>query len=80
MDDIFIKYTNKKDTDHLLDALKAQYVMYEDWAAKLYRGVKLNRDYQKMTCNLSIPNYLIYALEFFNTPNLQEHSMHHTHE
>ena len=40
-DDFFAKYIDKKDTEHLLNALNDQYVILEDWEATLYCGVKL---------------------------------------
>ena len=39
VDDFFIKYTNKEDADHLLNTLKEQIAISEDWETKLYCGV-----------------------------------------
>ena len=45
VDDLFIKSTTKQNADHLLSALKEHYVISEDWAAKLYYGVRLDWDF-----------------------------------
>ena len=42
VDDYFTKYANKANADHLLKALKEQYTIAEDWAARLYCGVALS--------------------------------------
>ena len=44
VDDFFIKYTDARDANHLLDTLKQQYTISEDWDATLYYGVTLNWD------------------------------------
>ena len=68
VDDFFIKYCSKDDADHLLEALKEQYVISEDWAAKIYCGVTLDWDYTKRTCILPMPNYVQDALNSFQYP------------
>ena len=35
VDDFFVKYTSKADAEHLSAALKEQYVISEDWEAKI---------------------------------------------
>ena len=73
-----MNYTDKKDALHLLNVLKTQYVISEDWEAKLYCGVTLKWDYSKRTCNLSIPNYVTDALKSFqhNTPSRPQNEPH----
>ena len=68
VDDFFINYTKKEDAVHLLNALKEQYTISEDWEAKLYCGVTLDWDYAARTCILSIPNYVAMALKSFQHP------------
>ena len=65
MDGFLIKYSAKADTDHLLSALKDQYVISEDWEAKIYCGVTLDWDYVLRTCILSMPDYVINDLQSF---------------
>ena len=50
----FIKYTRKEDADHVMAVLKKQYIISEEWYAKLYCGVQLEWDYNKRTCILSM--------------------------
>lgn len=68
VDDFFVKYIDEKDAEHLLNALKDQYVLSEDWEAKLYCGVKLKWDFNQRTCILSMPNYVATALKDFQHP------------
>ena len=78
VDDFFIKYTNRKDADHLLNALKEQYVISEDWEAKLYCGVTFEWDYKLRTCILSMPDYVANALKSFQhtPPTKAQHAPH----
>jgi hypothetical protein len=55
VDDVGIKYWGKENTDHLLNALKENYEVTEDWAGKLYCGISLDWDYKNKTLDLSMP-------------------------
>ena len=78
VDDFFIKYTNRKDADHLLNALKEQYVISEDWEATLYCGVTFDWNYKQRTCILSMPEYVTNALKSFQhtPPTKAQHAPH----
>ena len=78
VDGFFIKYTDTQDTTHLLNALKQQYTISEDWEATLYCGVTLDWNYQKRTRILSMPGYVKDSLQSFqhNKPNRAQHAPH----
>jgi hypothetical protein len=54
-DDFGIKYSGKENANHLLNALKENYEVTEDWAGKLYCGISLDWDYKNKTVDLSMP-------------------------
>ena len=58
----------QEDTPHLLDALKKIYKIYEDWDGKLYCGLNLEWYYYKSEVMVSMPNYMIKALNKFQHP------------
>jgi hypothetical protein len=69
VDDFAIKYTNRTDAEHLLDALRTGYKMSVDWDAERYCGLILKWDYNKRTVDLSMPGYIERALQRFrHTP------------
>ena len=51
-----------RNTLHLLDALKAKYIILTDWEGKLYCGLTLDWNYKQRTVTISIPNYVSRAL------------------
>jgi hypothetical protein len=63
VDDFGVKYTNKKDIDHLIDCLKTDYELTEDWDGDLYCGIKLKWDYEARTLDISMPGYIIKQLQ-----------------
>jgi endonuclease I len=65
VDDFGIKYLGKDNADHLLNALKENYEVTEDWAGKLYCGISLDWDYKNKTVDLSMPGYIVNALHKF---------------
>ena len=44
VDNFGIKYTHKKDVDHLISSLQAKYEVTQDWTGVLYCGIKLKGD------------------------------------
>ena len=68
VDDFAIKYTQRTDVEHLLDALKTGYKMSVDWTAERYCGLILKWDYDKRTCDISMPGYIERALTRFRHP------------
>ena len=57
VDDFEIKYSNKKDAEHVIDALKAKYEVTQDWTGGLYCGIKLKCNYVMCILNISIIRY-----------------------
>ena len=55
VDDFGIKYYDKKDTLHLIDALNEKYNTSVDWEGSKYCGMELNWDYNKGHVDISIP-------------------------
>ena len=45
VDDFEIKYIGEENENHLLNALKKDYEISEDWEGKLYCGIELNWNY-----------------------------------
>ena len=78
MDDFGIKYTNKKDADHLISALQEKYEVTQDWTGGLYCGITLKWDYKKIQLEISMPGYVKDALQKFqhHTPTRPQHSPH----
>ena len=74
----FIKYTTKRDADHLLTALIEQYVISEYWEAKLCCGVNMEWNYTKRTYKLSMSEYINEALKSFqhSPPSRAQHAPH----
>jgi hypothetical protein len=63
VDDFGVKYTDKKDIDHLINSLKKDYELTEDWDGDLYCGIKLKWDYEARTLDISMPRYIIKQLQ-----------------
>jgi hypothetical protein len=76
VDDFGIKYTNHDDAIHLLTALEEMYTVTTEWTRSLYLAMTLNWDYIHSTVNISMPVYVIKALERFQhtPPRRAEHS------
>jgi hypothetical protein len=44
VDNLGVRYVGKEHADHLLNALKQDYEVTEDWTGGLYSGIKLDWD------------------------------------
>ena len=62
IDDFGVKYTDKRDAQHLVDTVGARYLIKVDWDPDYYLGVTLKWDYEKRTCKMSMPGYVKEAL------------------
>jgi len=62
VDDFGVKYINKTDINHLIQALKQDYKIEEDWEGTRYLGNTLYWDYKKREVHLSMPGYVERAL------------------
>ena len=63
VDDLGIKWVNKMDLDHLLQALEKKYEMKVDMDAKQYVGIDLQWDYINRTLICSMDEYIDTALQ-----------------
>jgi hypothetical protein len=78
VDDFGIKYTNKEDATHLLQALGQNYKYSVDWEGNNYLGLALNWNYQNKWVEISMPTYIAKALHKFQheTPSRPQDSPH----
>ena len=78
MDDFGVKYINKTDVNHLIQALKQDYEIEEDWEGTRYLGITLDWDYKKRKVHLSMPGYVERALARFGhlIPKILQHQPH----
>jgi hypothetical protein len=76
VDNFGVKYVDKDNVDHLLNALKKNYEVTEDWERKLYCGISLKWDYSNGTIDLSMPGYIENTLHKFqhNKPDRPQHA------
>ena len=65
VDDFAIKYASQQDSDHLLQALCAEYTISTDWDASLYIRITLDWNYTSGHVDLSMPKYVARALQKF---------------
>ena len=63
VDDFGVKYSRKEDVDHLIETLKKDFTLSEDWEGDLYCGITLKWDYVKRTLDISMPGYIKKALQ-----------------
>ena len=78
VDDFGIKYTDKKDAQHLVAALSAKYEITTNWTGDKFLGLELAWDYTNGTVNISMPGYIEKSLQRFAhpTPTGAQHSPH----
>jgi len=78
VDDFGVKYTRKEDAQHLMATLNKLYKCSEDWEGTRYCGLTIAWDYDKHTCDISMPGYIERALTRFEhpTPTRPQHSPH----
>ena len=63
VDDFGIKYFNKNDIDHLLDALNNSYNYTIDWECNNYCGLSFDWNYNEGWVDISMPTYITKALK-----------------
>ena len=66
VNDFGVKYLGKQHVTHLINALKENYEISQDWAGSKYYGLQLDWDYTRREVHLSIPGYVAKALHRFN--------------
>jgi hypothetical protein len=76
VDDFAVKYVSKEHAEHLRNALLQTYELTTDWTATVYSGMTLNWDYDKRTCNISMPGYVSNVLSKFqhDSPKHPQHT------
>ena len=62
VDDFAVKYTRKEDAEHLLKALKQDYIASEDWEGTKYLGLTIEWNYEEGQVHLWMPGYVSKAL------------------
>jgi hypothetical protein len=65
VDDFKVKYVGKQHAEHLQNALLGTYELTTDWTATVYSGMTLKWDYDKRTCDISMPGYVSNVLSKF---------------
>ena len=63
VDDFGVKYFSKNDANHLITALQHSYDITTDWEGKHYCGLALEWDYEKGHVDISMPEYVVQALQ-----------------
>jgi hypothetical protein len=76
VDGFAVKYVVKQHAEHIQNALLQIYELTTDWMATVYSGVNLKWDYEKRTCDISMPGYVSNVLSKFqhNTPKHPQHT------
>jgi hypothetical protein len=66
----------KQHADHLWNALLRPYELTTDWTTTVYSGMTLKWDYDKRTCNISMPGYVSNVLSKFqhDSPKHPQHT------
>ena len=78
VDDFGVKDSGKEHADHLIECLKENNDIIEDWEGKRYLGLNFNWNYETRSIHLSMPNYIPDALKRFKRekPKLRQGSLH----
>ena len=75
VDDFGIKYYDKQDAQHLLDALHKYYKTSVDWSGKQFCGLHLHWNYNDRWVDMTMPTYIPSLLHKLNhQPNLPQYS------
>jgi hypothetical protein len=65
VDNFAVKYVGKQHAEYLGNALFRTYELTIDWSATVYSGMTLKWDYNKRTCDISMPGYVSNVLSKF---------------
>ena len=68
VDNFGVKYFPKQDAYHLVNVLKTNYGVIIYWTGSLYCGLILGWHYAKGYVDISMPGYIIRALQKFGHP------------
>jgi hypothetical protein len=77
VDDFAVKYVTLADVHHLRNALLHNYEITTDWGGTVYSGITLKWDYDKHTCDISIPGYVNNVFNKFqhDNPKTPQHTL-----
>jgi hypothetical protein len=64
--DFTVKYVGKQHAEHLCNALLQTYDLTTGWKATVYSGMTFKWDYDKRTCDISMPGYVSNVLSKFH--------------
>ena len=78
MDNFGVKYFGKKNSDHLIAALKGKYKISEDCTGSLYCGIGMDWNYIARTLDFGMPGYIKKQLQSYkhSKPTCPHHSPH----
>ena len=68
VDDFGVKYIEKENADHPIQALQKLYTISIDCTGSLFCRLTIYWDYNAHTCDISMPEYLQTALHKFQHP------------
>jgi hypothetical protein len=76
VDDLAVKYVDKKHAEHLRNVLLRTYDLTTNWTAAVYSCLTLKWDYETRTCDISMPGYVSNVLSKFqhDSPKHQQHT------
>jgi hypothetical protein len=76
VDDVAVKYVTTADAHNLRNALLRHYEITTDWDGTVYSSITLDWDYNKRTCDISMPGYIFNVLNKFqhDTPKTPQHT------
>ena len=60
-----VKYVDMQHAEHLMNALKEDYTISQDWAGTRYIGLTIDWDNEKKEVHISMPGYIKDALTRF---------------
>jgi hypothetical protein len=75
VDDFAVEYVGTQHGEHPRNALLQTYELKTDWTATVYYSMTLKWDYEKRTCDISMPGYVSKVLSKFQNDSA-EHPQH----
>ncbi len=78
VNDFAIKFTNKEDATHLIEALEKDYTITINWDANKYIRLTIKWDYDNGKVHMHMPGYTEKTLKRFNheKPSKKQNSPH----
>jgi hypothetical protein len=76
VDDFTVEYVGKQHAEHLRNDLLRTYELTTDWTATVHSGMTLKWDYDRRTCDISMPGYVSNVLSKFqhDAPKHPQHT------